>query len=147
PSISVCDEDMDGSVEFDLTIRIPDILANASNPNNFTVEFFTSYDNALAGDLSERIDTPESFWISTHIETLGVRVTNNTTGCQSYIILDVRRLPMPTVPNVPLDPIPGCQLTHGSTTATFNFIPREDFIRMGDLDLVITYHLTYEDAE
>src|SRR5690554_6511829 len=148
PAISVCDEDMDGNVEFDLTIRIPAILANANNPSNFTVEFFTSYADAVAGDLSERIDTPESYWLSTHVHTLGIRVTNNTTGCQSYTIMDIRRLPMPNVTDQPLAAIEGCQDPNSPDgIGTFDLTDREDFIRQGDTNLVITYHLSEEEAQ
>src|SRR5690606_22824997 len=109
PSISLCDEDMDGNVEFDLTIRIPAILANANNPSNFTVEFFTSYAFALAGNLDERIDAADSYWLTTDVQSLVIRVTNNTTGCQSYTILDMRRLPMPNVSQSPRAAIECCQ--------------------------------------
>src|SRR5690606_37760524 len=148
PSIRLCDEDMDGNVEFDLTIRIPDILANANNPSNFTVEFFTSYAFALAGNLNERIDTPESYWLTTHVQTLGIRVTNNTTGCQSYTILDIRRLPMPNVNQTPLAAIEGCQdPDNPDGIGIFDLTVRENFIRQGDTNLIITYHLSEEEAQ
>ena len=147
PAITLCDEDMDGNVEYNLTIRIPDILANAANPNNFTVDFFTSYAAAVAGDETEQIPDYSSYWSSLHVQTLGVRVTNNTTGCQSYTILDIRRAPMPNVPTAALEPIEGCQESHGSLTGIFDLTQRENFIRQGDNNLIITYHLTFEQAE
>src|SRR5690554_4928560 len=132
PSIILCDEDMDGNVEFDLTIRIPDILINANNPGNFTVEFFTKYEFAVGGNLNERIDTPESYWLSTHVQTLGIRVTNNTTGCQSYTILDIRRLPMPNVPTTPLEAIEDCQDPNSPDgIGLFDLTVRENFIQIG----------------
>src|SRR5690606_28173312 len=136
------------NVEFDLTIRIPAILANANNPSNFTVEFFTSYAFALAGNLDERIDTPESYWSSLHVTTLGVRVTNNTTGCQSYTILDIRRLPMPNVNQTPLAAIEGCQdPANPDGIGIFDLTVRENFIRQGDTSLIITYHVSEEEAQ
>src|SRR5690606_28218684 len=132
-------EDLAGNVEFDLTIRIPAILANANNPSNFTVELCTSHAFALAAHLDERIDTTESYWSSLHVTTLGVRVTNNTTGCQSYTILDIRRLPMPNVNQTPLAAIEGCQdPANPDGIGIFDLTVRENFIRQGDTNLIIT---------
>src|SRR5690606_8853786 len=139
---------LEANVEFALTLCIPAILANANNPSNFTVEFFTSYAFALAGNLDERIDTPESYWLTTHVQTLGIRVTNNTTGCQSYTILDIRRLPMPNVNQSPLAAIEGCQdPANPDGIGIFDLTVRENFIRQGDTNLIITYHLSEEEAQ
>src|SRR5690606_26319450 len=42
----VCDTDSDGEVIFDLTSMNPAILANASNPNNYQVDFYPTLEDA-----------------------------------------------------------------------------------------------------
>src|SRR5690606_7086566 len=46
----VCDTDSDGEVFFDLTSMNPVILANASNPNNYQVDFYLSLEDAQNDD-------------------------------------------------------------------------------------------------
>src|SRR5690606_34030244 len=55
----VCDTDSDGEVFFDLTSMTPVILANASNPNNYQVDFYLSLEDAQNDD--NVIPNPENF--------------------------------------------------------------------------------------
>ncbi len=151
PSITLCDEDGDLEVTFDLTVRLNAILANASDPNNYTVEFFYTYTDAINGNTTNLIADPTNF---SNLElgggavyTLGVRVTDNTTGCQSYAIMDIRRAPIPNIPIVPLDPLEVCDNTNDDLIEAFDLTVYESFIRNGDSNVIITYHATPEDAQ
>jgi gliding motility-associated-like protein/uncharacterized repeat protein (TIGR01451 family) len=151
PSITLCDEDGDLEVTFDLTVRLDAILANASDPNNYTVEFFYTYTDAINGNTTNLIADPTNF---SNLElgggavyTLGVRVTDNTTGCQSYALMDIRRAPMPNIPVVPLDPLEVCDNTNDDLIEAFDLTVYESFIRNGDSNVIITYHPTSENAQ
>lgn len=62
--------------------------------------------------------------------------------------MDIRRLPMPNVTDQPLAAIEGCQDPNSPDgIGTFDLTDREDFIRQGDTNLVITYHLSEEEAQ
>src|SRR5690606_18502216 len=58
--LTVCDADSNGEVIFDLTSMHPVILSNASNPNNYQVDFFLTLEDAQSGTVNP-IPNPESF--------------------------------------------------------------------------------------
>src|SRR5690554_5807345 len=151
PAITVCDQDGDLEVSFDLTIRMTDILIHAPHdPSNYLIEFFHTYQGALEGDIPQLITTPEDFSNAElgggGVYTLGIRVTDITTGCMSYTIMDIRRAPMPNVPSDPLSPLETCD-DDDDGLVSFDLTQYESYIRNGDPHLIITYHLTQEDAD
>jgi|ADGO01.1.fsa_nt_gi hypothetical protein len=80
------------------------------------------------------------------VYTLGIRVTDKTTGCQSYTIMDIRRAPVPTVPVTSLDTLEECDDDNDGKTY-FDLTTYESYIRNGVDYVLISYHETMEDAE
>src|SRR5690606_22150542 len=139
-------------VFFDLTSRTDVILANALNAELYTVEFFYTYADAVNGNMSNVILTPTAFSNLTlgggGVYTLGVRVTDTLTGCQSYALMDIRRAPVPNVPTTPLEPLIACDDNgNDDLQEEFDITIYENYVRNGDTFVTITYHENLEDAE
>src|SRR5690606_5915818 len=82
--LTVCDGDSDGIVEFDLTGMNPTILSNASNPNNYQVDFFLTLEDAQTD--TNIIENPTNFSNQQlgggGVYTIYVRVIDLVTGCE-----------------------------------------------------------------
>lgn len=146
--IILCDDNMNGIVNYDLTTSIPTILTNAIDPSNTTVEFFTHYNDAVDGNAAEMITNLTNFLIPSSGLSIGIRVTDLSTGCMSYASLDFKIVPIPSLPETQINPIIACQQNNsGDIKGEFDLTIYESFIKGTDNDLVITYHLTESDAE
>lgn len=64
----------DGVATFNLTSQIPSIIGVNSNPDDYVVTFFTSYEDAINN--INQISNPTSFVNTTNPQTIYVRVTN-----------------------------------------------------------------------
>ncbi len=95
--LNKCDNDSfpnDQYSNFDLTVKIPDILQGAVG---CVVNFYPSFANALAN--TNQISTPTNYVnIAPAVQTLGVKVTTSS-GCISYTTLNIRVLPIPFIDN------------------------------------------------
>src|SRR5690606_26129154 len=80
--LTVCDDNADGEVIFDLTGMYPTILFNASNPNNYQVDFFLTLADAQNDE--NVIPNPTSFSNQElgggGVYTIYVRVIDLVTG-------------------------------------------------------------------
>ena len=146
----VCDTDSDGEVFFDLTSMNPVILANASNPNNYQVDFYLSLEDAQNDD--NVIPNPENF--SNLVlgpdgpYTVFVAVTNLVTGCKSYKPMTIVRAPMPNPMTDNLVALELCDaVTEDDMMEEFDLTVYEGYIRNGNPNLILSYHLTEEDAQ
>ncbi|WP_304139009.1 PKD domain-containing protein, partial [Mesonia mobilis] len=74
--IEACDDDNDGETIFDLTVNEAETL-DGQNPNNFTVTYYTSQDEADNGNPAEAISTPSNYNGTTSSNTIYVRVEND----------------------------------------------------------------------
>lgn len=92
-SYDLCDDNNDQFATFDLTTKIPEILGG-ENPTNYTVVFYSSL--ADAQNNGNPIGNP-NLYTNTQpaIQTLGVKIVNNTTTVASFVTLDIRVLPLP----------------------------------------------------
>jgi len=92
PPYSICDiSDPMGYGTFDLTTQIPNIVLGQTG---MSVTFYPSYSAAIAG---VNMITNPSAYVNTpiYVQTLGIRVTNNVTGCYSVSTMDIRLDPKP----------------------------------------------------
>jgi hypothetical protein len=96
--LSVCDDDTNPNNQyhiFDLTVKNAQITQNLLG---YTVTYYPSLALAQAGGATT-ITTPTAYTNGPPgVQTLGVVVTNNETGCKSITTLDIRVLPIP-LPN------------------------------------------------
>jgi hypothetical protein len=93
PPINLCDDNNDQFAVFDLTQLTPTILA-AVNSNDYTVIYFDSYGNAQNN--TNPIVTPNSYVnLQPAIQTVGIRIVNNTTNVVSFSTVDIRVYPRP----------------------------------------------------
>lgn len=146
--IILCDDSTDGVVNYDLNMSIPNILTNAVDPNNTTIEFFTQYSDAVNGNQLEMITNLTDFSISSSELSIGIRITDNFTGCQSYATLDFKIVAIPDLPETVIQPIVVCQQNNSiNIKGEFNLTIYESVINDSDNELLITYHLTETDAD
>lgn len=76
PDLSACDDDFDMILSFDLSQQTILVLGN-QNPNNFTVTYFTSEEDAVANE--NEISNLD--YIVEDTQTFYIRVENNETNC------------------------------------------------------------------
>src|SRR5690554_206187 len=143
--LTVCDADSDGEVFFDLTSMNPAILANASNPNNYQVDFFLNLADAQGG--INVIPNPTNFSNQElgggGVYTIYVRVIDLVTGCESYRAMTIRRAPMPNPMTDNLVALELCDaVTEDDMMEEFDLTVYEAYIRNGDNNLIFTYHLS-----
>ncbi|MFA7445264.1 MAG: hypothetical protein WCY89_04905, partial [Flavobacteriaceae bacterium] len=146
----VCDTDSDGEVIFDLTSMNPAILANASNPNNYQVDFYPTLEDAE--NETNIIANPTNFSNEQlggeGVYTIIVAVTDLITGCKSYQPLTILRAAMPNPLTDDIVPLELCDsVTVDDMMEEFDLTSYENYIRNGNTTLIITYHLSEEEAQ
>ncbi|MEO5777104.1 MAG: fibronectin type III domain-containing protein [Flavobacterium sp.] len=95
PTISQCDDNSnDQHAVFDLTPLTSQILVSV-NPSDYTVSFHSSF---LDATNNTNLITPINSYINTSpaIQTIGIRIVNNSTSEVSLATVDIRVLPLPT---------------------------------------------------
>ncbi|WP_430412440.1 choice-of-anchor L domain-containing protein [Kordia sp.] len=137
PPILICDDDTDGISSVDVTVSIPDIVANTTNIN---INFFQSLAGAQDGT-TDSVPVPTAFVTSS--TDVFVRVENATTGCFTVVTLPVI---VNTIPEVVATDI--YQLCETDTDQTENFVmeTRDDEILNGQTAMVVLYYPTAQDA-
>ena len=139
PSLEVCDDEISGEGDFDLTDNSIAIL-NGLDPSEHQIQFYTSQSDA-ENDLNE-INNPDSF--SSAEQTIFVRVTETSTGCFSITSFNVVVNPIPSLQAVPTNAI--CN-TDNDGFAEF-FLPlAEDTILADTTGFSFKYFETLTDAE
>src|SRR5690606_40541417 len=113
----------------------PVILANASNPNNYQVDFYLSLEDAQNDDyvipnpenLSNLVLGPDGPY------TVFVAVTNLVTGCKSYKPMTIVRAPMPNPMTDNLVALELCDaVTEDDMMEEFDLTVYEGYIRNGN---------------
>ena len=143
PPYSICDiSDPMGYGTFDLTTQIPNIVLGQTG---MSVTFYPSYSAAIAG---VNMITNPSAYVNTpiYVQTLGIRVTNNVTGCYSVSTMDIRLDPKPQlIP--PAAPYTICD-SNQDGIATFDLISIAADLNQGTSNpYTITFYETATDAE
>jgi len=103
PNISnyeICDDNNDGIAVFDLTTKIPEILAN-DNPVEFTIFFYETLTDALTN--SNAITTVSNYSnIYPSTQTVFINKLNNASNQSELLTLDIIANPSPIVDVAPL---------------------------------------------
>ncbi|MEZ4877988.1 MAG: choice-of-anchor L domain-containing protein [Flavobacterium sp.] len=104
PQYSVCDNDQSniGFEVFDLQSQVANILLGQTGMN---VTFYPSLTDAQND--TNAITTPSYQNTIIYVQTLGIRITNTTTGCYVISTMDIRVEPLPT-PIPPTQPYTVC---------------------------------------
>lgn len=144
PVIELCDVTAPANDEkeiFDLTTAIPAII---EDQQGLIVTFHHNYDDALAN--TNQIATPETYQnIRKGVETLFVRVTDDITGCYRIVLADIKVNPIPIILEPTPEDLTVCD-TNGEGIGEFDLESLVEAMKNGEPNLVITFHLTIEDA-
>ena len=137
PAILICDDDTDGISSVNLTLSIPDIVAN---PPSININFFLTLAGAQDGAI-DPVPVPTAFVTSS--TNVFVRVENPTTGCFTTVVLPII---VNTIPDVVATDI--YQLCETDTDQTENFVmeTRDVEILNGQTDMNVLYYPTAQDA-
>lgn len=139
PPLEQCDDNNDQFAVFDLTQLTPTILA-AVNPNDYTVTYFDSFNNGLNN--TNPIVNPNNYVnVQPAIQTLGIRIVNNTTSEVSLSTVDIRVLPIPIANAATLA---FCDVTE---LPIYNLNDSINQIIMGTGGLIVTFYETMSDAQ
>ncbi|WP_445452351.1 T9SS type B sorting domain-containing protein [Flavobacterium sp. 25HG05S-40] len=144
PQYSVCDNDQSliGYEVFDLNSRVNSILLGQPG---MTVTFYESFPAAQNGTTVGQIFN--LFYQNTvqYVQTLGVVITNQATGCRVVSSMDIRVEPLPTlVP--PTTPYTICDQDQDGI-ATFNLNSLLPGLLGGVGTYIVTFHETQDDAD
>ena len=136
-SLEYCDPNDDGFGVFDLTLKIDEILDGA-DPSNYTITFHEVYDDAQFG--ANFIEYPlQYFNITPFIQTIYVRITNESNGAYETGSFDLIVYTLPEM---------GTAEDLYSPNAVFDLTENDLLVNITENpDYVISYHLTFQDAE
>ncbi|NQX76283.1 T9SS type B sorting domain-containing protein, partial [Gilvibacter sp.] len=134
-----CDDNDDGIVVFDLTVKDPEIL-DGLDPADYTVEY---YEDAAFTSL---IAPATAYTNLTNPQTVFVLVTDNTNMCSSTTTLElIVNFPPRVFPPTPLEL---CDVNNpGDEVEEFDLELATAEITGGDTSLIVTYHETAADAD
>ncbi|WP_379953225.1 choice-of-anchor L domain-containing protein [Dokdonia sp. R78006] len=141
--LQVCDEDgvVDGFTTVDLSQKDAEITSGFNA--NLTVTYHLDAAGATTGDAS--IPDSTMFTTTSNPQIVGVRVTNNTTGCFSTTSMSIRSFPVP-VAVTPAD-YEACDDDNDGVFDFFVLSSRDTEITGGDPSLSVAYYLTQADAD
>ncbi|WP_298517424.1 T9SS type B sorting domain-containing protein [uncultured Kordia sp.] len=135
-TILMCDDDNDGIADVDLTLSLPEIIADLTNIN---ISYHTS--GSGVANNTDIITDPTAF--NTASTSAFVRVENATTGCFASVELPIIVNIVPAVVATDI-----YQLCETDTDQTENFImeTRDAEILNGQTDMTVLYYPTAQDA-
>ncbi|MGC4040528.1 MAG: T9SS type A sorting domain-containing protein [Flavobacterium sp.] len=139
PPFEVCDDNNDQFAVFDLSSMIPMILSG-ENPNNYTVTFHQTLTDAHA-NAAAIVPLNAYVNIAPAVQTLYIRITNNTTAEYNLATINLRVLPRPTANPASLF---FCDMME---LAIYNLHNADNEILGGAVANWVTYHETLMDAE
>ncbi|WP_211571743.1 hypothetical protein, partial [Microcystis aeruginosa] len=143
--MSVCDSlPNDGFAQFDLTIN--NNAFTGGNANLYTLSYYLNINGAITENPAALIANPAQFTNTQQgVQTLGVVITDNATGCKSRSILNIRVEPAPRADTTP-DALEVCD-DDSDGIALFDLTESIEDIQDLDAALEMTFHLTQADAE
>ena len=136
----LCDDTSGDEIEtFDLSSKDAEILASVP-----TSSYIISY-HLSANDAQNGIDAISgSFQNTTNPQTVFIKIEDTVNGCLAFQSFDLIVNPLPVV-SLPTQLIACADITAGGSTL-IDLSEKDDEITNGNLDLVVTYHLTQNDA-
>lgn len=139
PPIEQCDDNNDQFAVFDLTQLTPTILA-AVNPGDYTVAFYDSFANAQ-NNINPIVNPNNYVNVQPAIQTLGIRIVNNTNGAVNISSVDIRVLP---IPNANPATLSECDVTE---LPIYNLSDALVQITGGNPNVFVSYYETMVDAQ
>jgi gliding motility-associated-like protein len=143
PAYSLCDNDQSsiGYESFDLESKVDDILLGQTG---MSVTFYPSLLDAQNN--TNAIPNTNLNYINSiqYVQTMGIRITNDATGCYIISTMDIRVEPLPE-PVPPTDPYVVCD-DNQDGFAPFDLSTLTSDILQGE-NYLISYHETQTDAE
>ncbi|AOE54129.1 hypothetical protein ALW18_17410 [Flavobacterium psychrophilum] len=144
-SYSLCDTTLPANKEtFDLTTTIDKFITD-ENLNGVAVTFHTTLADAQGGTNALTDAQAQAYENTSQVQSLYVRFTVTTTGCFRLGYLDIRVEPQPVLTLPSQDELTVCD-TDGNGIGEFNLEALKEGLANGDASLVITFHLTAEEA-
>ncbi|WP_294818204.1 choice-of-anchor L domain-containing protein [uncultured Flavobacterium sp.] len=146
PPYAICEQDTDGIALFDFNTHMDEILGETTNPDDYTVKFFSSMANVGLGIAMPYIYTNTS---SPNQQNIFVQVVNNETECT--IVAPLTLLVEEAATAYPVtETFFECDYD-GTNDGVFTFdLTRADDDALGPQspsDYSVTYYTTAEDAE
>ena len=134
----ICDDDADGFMSIDLTIKNDEITNG--NPNLIVTYHYSQVD---ADNGENAIPSP---YVNTNTtEQIFIRVIDSTTGCTSATSLIVSVLDAPNI-NFDTQTINACE-QDGDGFESFDLTSVIDDVLQGLTGVTTTFHLTFEDSQ
>jgi len=136
----LCDDSSGNGIElFDLSTKDAEALASVP-ASSYNVSYHYTQNDALAGVNS--ITSP--IQNTTNPQTIFVKIEDTINGCLAYQSFDLIVNPLPVI----TDPTPliVCDDNTADGVTTINLSQKDDEITGGNFDLLVTYHLTQNDA-
>jgi large repetitive protein len=128
---------------FDLSSKVSDILLGQTG---MEVTFYPSLTAAQNG--TNVITTPGAYQnVPIYVQTLGIRITNLTTGCYIVSTMDIRVIPLPT-PLPPTSSLTYCDQDQDGVTCGIDLtalIP--EILGSSTINYIITFHETQTTAD
>ncbi|MCF6133561.1 adhesin, partial [Flavobacterium sp. WG47] len=144
PQYSLCDNDQTriGYEVFDLASQIDDILLGQTG---MEVTFYQSLGDAQNGTLQIPNTSLMYENVIQYVQTLGIRITNQATGCYVISTMDIRVEPLPSlIP--PAQPYTLCDQNQDGFT-TFDLTTLIPGMLGGVTTYIVSFHETLTDAQ
>ena len=139
--LEACDDNQTGDAVFDLTQIRPDILANETNPADFTLTYYASQADFNADN---PINLPTAYPSNGMSQTIYVLVEGSN-GCQDDTSFELIVNPLPTV--TPPSPLELCDVNNsGDEQEEFDLTDATLDITGGDTSLLVSYYETQAGA-
>ncbi|WP_443667533.1 Ig-like domain-containing protein, partial [Flavobacterium terrisoli] len=146
PQYSLCDYNAPIGYEvFDLASQVDPILLTQQG---MTVTFYPSLTDAQNDSNAINISHPDLQYPNQiiYVQTLGIRITNDDTGCYSISTIDIRVEPLPTlIP--PLEPYTLCDDNQDGFSCGFDLTTLLPDLLNGITTYDLTIHETLTDAQ
>ncbi len=140
PDFELCDDaSLDGFELFDLSTRNDEVLASVPS-SNYNISYHYSSSNAL--DNTNSIVVPIQNSINHQI--IHVRIEDTINGCLAYSSFQLVVNTLPTITTPSLSIVCDDAVSDGITQ--IDLTQYNDTITNGQTDLIVTYHLTQDEA-
>jgi len=136
----LCDDASGDEIEiFDLSTKDVDVLASVPG-SSYTISYHLTATNAQNGTSA----VSGTFQNTSNPQTIFVKIEDTVNGCLAFQSFDLIVNPLPVI-NSPTILI-ACDDATADGFTTIDLSQKDDEITNGNLDLVVTYHLTQSDA-
>ncbi|WP_298307986.1 T9SS type B sorting domain-containing protein [Flavobacterium sp.] len=148
PNITLCDEDannQNGITQVDLEQQTPLLLAQQTSAgSNYTVTYYTSQANAIAGPGNEIVNS--TTYQGSNNQVIWIRIEHNTTGCFTIgsFTLEIN-IPLQLTTPAPLS-VCDNDANPNDLHTTFNLTIKNNEITNNLSGYIVTYYPSYGDA-